>query len=195
MDNRTLGMIPDLRPPEGVPETPQGFARLPTKSELLTSLKAWIANYPNWLSASAVQEFTIDEEERQELIGIYKKVIDQSEEAPGFNKDETFTLEISDDLDHYHNAIYFHEPTGLRVGTTYDLGVIPARTKVPRPATMQAFKHVWVTVDDCGEASPLYVERLEDVPRLISVLEEIHHKDEISIVISEEFLKKSILNL
>jgi hypothetical protein len=112
-----------------------------------------------------------------------------------FNKDETFTLEISDDLDHYHNAIYFHEPTGLRVGTTYDLCVIPARTKVPRPATMQAFKHVWVTVDDCGEASPLYVERLEDAPRLISVLEEIHHKGKISIVISEEFLKKSILNL
>lgn len=193
MDNRTLGMIPGLQPPEGVPETPQGFARLPTQRELHGIVKGWFANRPNWLSASAVQECDITSEERQELVEVYNKVIDQPEEVGPFNKNETKVFSTGREDD--YGAIYTHVHTGLKIGVSYDQHILHGScVEVPSPTSINVLKHVWVEAWYTGELCECYVDHIDDVRRLVSILHETEASS-VRVVVSEEFIRAGLLHL
>lgn len=195
MTNRTLGMIPGLKPPEGVPETPQGFARLPTASELHAIVKDWFVSRPNFLSASAVQEFDITPEERQELVEVYNKVIDQPEEAPEFNKDETFVFTTSPRL-HDHETGFRHKATGLMFSCKWDPCLLPKEEfeELPGGAEITVLRHVWLKGWCSGDEPQYRVGRIEDVAALFDLIQG-YFNDNLDVIVSDEYLKKSILNL
>lgn len=167
MTKRTLGMIPGLQPPKGDVETPQGFARLPTQAELHTSVKAWFATRPDYLSV---------------------------EEEAVFNKNETKVLDTNKDVA-WHAAIYAHKETGLKIGVSNDQHILHRSCiELPKPSTMHVLKHVWVEAWYTGELCEFYVGHADDVRRLMSILHETECSD-VRVVASEEFIRTSFLQL
>jgi hypothetical protein len=110
-----------------------------------------------------------------------------------FNKKETKVFSTGREDD--YAAIYTHVHTGLKIGVSYDQHILHRTcVEVPKPTSINVLKHVWVEAWYTGELCEFYVDHIDDVRRLVSILHETEASS-VRVVVSEEFIRAGLLQL
>lgn len=109
-----------------------------------------------------------------------------------FNKNE---LELFKSGSRYR-VIFLHKPTGLTIACDNNPFVTDDEEWVvqPQDTTLAVIKHIWVKGWRGGEDVQYWVERLEDLPRLLEIVDSTRVQD-VCFGMSKEFVLEALVKV
>jgi hypothetical protein len=109
-----------------------------------------------------------------------------------FNKNE---LELFKTGTRYR-VVFLHKPSGLLIACDNNPYVTNKDEWVVQPpeTTLAVIKHVWVDAWRGGEDSKYQVERLEDLPRLLEIVDSTRVQA-VRLSASEEFMREALVKV